>query len=277
MPTDTANAQEVLGSVSRVLSQFTWEKVLMLVLLILGCIIVKRVLMRICEKAILRLKIEKTLHAFIKSALNILLWLIAILIVADYVGIPVTSLLAVLSLVGLAVSLAIQGTLSNLAGGLMLLTAKPFGVGDYVETADVAGTISEIGLVYTKMTTVDNKVICIPNSEISGAKIVNYTREKFRRVDLTLSASYDAPVEKVETVLLQVLEDHPKTLREPAPPFARVSAFGSSAIDYTTRVWCLTEDYWQVHFDLLREVKRAFDRNGIEMTYDHINVHMKKD
>ncbi len=273
MPDVTTSAEEVLGSVSQTLSQFTWTKVLMLALLFVVCLIVKKLLMSIAEKAILRLKVEKSLHTFIKSVLNILLWFLIILIVADYIGIPVTSLLAVLSLAGLAVSLAIQGTLSNLAGGLMLLTAKPFAVGDYVETAGISGTITDIGLVYTKVTTVDNKLIFLPNSEISGAKIVNYSAEEKRRVDLVVSASYAAPVEKVETVLEKVLAGHAKVLADPAP-FARVSKYGSSAIDYTLRAWCANGDYWDVYFDVLREVKLAFDQNGIEMTYDHINVHM---
>ena len=273
MPTNIDGAQEVLDSVTQTLGRFTWSSVLRLVLLIILCLVVKKLVMRVAEKAILRLKVAKSLHTFIKSVLNILLWFILILIVADYIGIPVTSLLAVLSLAGLAISLAIQGTLSNLAGGLMLLSAKPFAVGDYVEAAGISGTVMDIGLVYTRVTTPDNKLIFVPNSEISGAKIINYSAEENRRVDLVVSASYDAPVEQVEAILGKVLTGHPKVLDDPAP-FARVSNYGSSAIEYTLRAWCANGDYWDVYFDLIRQVKLAFDQNGIEMTYDHINVHM---
>ena len=275
MSVDASSVEETLGSVTTTIAGFTLMQVLFLVLLIVVCVIVRKALMAVAEKAIVRLKVEKSLHGFIRSTLGIVLWFIIILIVADYIGIPVTSLLAVFSLVGLAVSLAIQGTLSNLAGGIMILTAKPFVVGDFVEAGGISGVVSEIGLVYTKVTTVDNKVIFAPNSEISGSKIINYTNQKQRRVDLVVSASYDAPVEKVEQTLAGILEADGRILKDPAP-FARVSNYGSSAIEYTVRVWCATENYWDVYFDLMKQVKVAFDKAGIEMTYDHPNVHIQQ-
>ena len=275
MSVDASSVEETLGSVTTTIAGFTLMQVLFLVLLIVVCVIVRKALMAVAEKAIVRLKVEKSLHGFIRSTLGIVLWFIIILIVADYIGIPVTSLLAVFSLVGLAVSLAIQGTLSNLAGGIMILTAKPFVVGDFVEAGGISGVVSEIGLVYTKVTTVDNKVIFAPNSEISGSKIINYTNQKQRRVDLVVSASYDAPVEKVEQTLAGILEADGRILKDPAP-FARVSNYGSSAIEYTVRVWCATENYWDVYFDLMKQVKVAFDKAGIEMTYDHLNVHIQQ-
>lgn len=275
MSVDASSVEETLGSVTTTIAGFTLMQVLFLVLLIVVCVIVRKALMAVAEKAIVRLRVEKSLHGFIRSTLGIVLWFITILIVADYIGIPVTSLLAVFSLVGLAVSLAIQGTLSNLAGGIMILTAKPFVVGDFVEAGGISGVVSEIGLVYTKVTTVDNKVIFAPNSEISGSKIINYTNQKQRRVDLVVSASYDAPVEKVEQTLAGILEADERILKDPAP-FARVSNYGSSAIEYTVRVWCATENYWDVHFDLMKQVKVAFDKAGIEMTYNHLNVHIQQ-
>lgn len=275
MSVDANEVAQTLDSVTTTIAGFTPMQVLVLALLIVVCVILRRVILAIAEKAIVRLRVEKSLHGFIRSALSVLLWFVIFLIVADYIGIPVTSLLTVLSLIGLAVSLAIQGTLSNLAGGIMLLSAKPFVVGDFVEAGGVSGTVTEIGLVYTKVTTVDNKVIFAPNSEISGSKIINYTHQKTRRVDLVVSASYEAPVEKVEGTLAGLLEEDSRILRDPAP-FARVSGYGASAIEYTLRAWCATESYWEVYFDLLRRVKTAFDRAGIEMTYDHLNVHIEQ-
>jgi len=275
MPVDTSGVEETLGNVTTTIAGFTWMQVLFLVLLIVVCVIIRKAVLAVAEKAIVRLKVEKSLHGFIRSTLSIVLWFIIILIVADYIGIPVTSLLAVFSLVGLAISLAIQGTLSNLAGGIMILTAKPFVVGDFVEAGGISGVVSEIGLVYTKVTTVDNKIIFAPNSEISGSKIINYTNQDQRRVDLVVSASYDAPVEKVEQTLAGILEADSRILKDPAP-FARVSGYGSSAIEYTVRAWCATGNYWDVHFDLLKQVKVAFDKAGIEMTYDHLNVHIQQ-
>ncbi len=271
------NMTETIGSVSDTISHFTMYQVLFLVVLILVCLVVKKVLMGLVERAIQRMRVDKSLHTFIKSVFNILLWFIVVLIVAQYIGIPVTSLLAVLSLAGLAISLAIQGTLSNLAGGIQILVAKPFGVGEFVEAGGVSGTVSDIGLVYTQITTVDNKIIYVPNSEIAGAKVTNYTHQECRRVDLTFSASYDCPVVKVEGVLLEMISAHPMALSEPDAPFARVSNYGASSIEYTVRVWCATENYWDLYFDLVKGAKEAFDRHGIEMTYDHLNVHVKQD
>ena len=174
------------------------------------------------------------------------------------------------------VSLAIQGTLSNLAGGIQVLVSKPFKAGDYIETESISGTVSEIGLVYTKIKTYDNKIIMIPNGQVASAKITNYTAEERRRVDLKFNTSYDAPVELVKETIQSVIRSHPKALREPAP-FARVSAYKDSSIEYAVRVWCATDDYWELYSDLMEQVKAAFDKNGIEMTYNHLNVHMKQE
>lgn len=253
-----------------------WLRVLYVVLLLAACLIVMKLLMSVLNRALDRLNIEKGLHTFIKSVVKILLWFVTIIIVLGYVGIEVTSLIALLSVVGLAISLAIQGTLSNLAGGIQVLVSKPFKAGDYIETENISGTVSEIGLVYTKITTYDNKIIMIPNGQIASAKITNYTAEERRRVDLKFNTSYDAPVELVKQTLQSVIRSHPKVLEEPAP-FARVSAYKDSSIEYTVRVWCATADYWEVYSDLLEQVKAAFDENKIEMTYNHLNVHMMRE
>ena len=252
-----------------------WLRVLYVALLLAVCLIVMKLLMSVLNRALDRLNIEKGLHTFIKSVVKILLWFLTIIIVLGYIGIEVTSLIALLSVIGLAVSLAIQGTLSNLAGGIQVLVSKPFKAGDYIETDSVSGTVSEIGLVYTKIKTYDNKLIMIPNGQISSAKITNYTAEERRRVDLKFSVSYDAPVEQVKETIQSVLRSHPKVAAEP-PPFARVSAYHDSSIEYAVRVWCATPDYWDVYSDLLEQVKAAFDREGIEMTYNHLNVHIKQ-
>ena len=170
-------------------------------------------------------------------------------------------------------SLAIQGTLSNLAGGIQVLLSKPFKAGDYVEAGGISGTVMEVGLAYTKLCTVDNKVISVPNGQISGEKIINYSTEERRRVDLTFNASYDSPLQQVTGVLRAVVAAHPMALAEPEP-FVRVNAYRDSSIEYVVRVWCATGDYWTLYYDLLEQVKEAFDQNGIEMTYNHLNVHL---
>lgn len=276
MPTpDVTQTEETLSVVGETLSKFTWVQVLVLAALIVGCLVAKRIVIAIADKAFDRFKLDKTLHSFCRSGLNILLWFVVVLIVGEYVGIPVSSLLAVLGVIGLALSLAIQGTLSNLAGGIMLLVTKPFTAGDFVEAGGVSGVVRDVGMVYTRVLTVDNRLIFIPNSEISGGKILNYTHEQRRRVDLTVTASYDAPVELVEQTLLELISAHPKAIQTPAP-FARVLKYGSNSVEYVARVWCATEDYWDVYFDLMGQLKQRFDTKGIEMTYDHLNVHLKQ-
>ena len=269
-----ADSEEVVNAFTKFFqAPNLWLRVLYVVLLLAVCLIVMKLLMSVLNRALDRLNIEKGLHTFIKSVVKILLWFVTIIIVLGYVGIEVTSLIALLSVIGLAISLAIQGTLSNLAGGIQVLVSKPFKAGDYIETDSVSGTVSEIGLVYTKIKTYDNKMIMIPNGQISSAKITNYTAEERRRVDLKFNTSYDAPVELVKETIQSVIRSHPKALRDPAP-FARVSAYQDSSIEYAVRVWCATEDYWTLYSDLLEQVKAAFDQNGIEMTYNHLNVHM---
>lgn len=184
-----------------------------------------------------------------------------------------TSLVALLSVLGLAVSLAVQGTLSNLAGGIMLLTARPFAAGNFVEAGGVSGVVREVGLVYTKLVTMDNKVVYVPNGDISAKTIINYTAEKKRRVELTFSASYDAPIEKVKQAVGRAMEEHSLVLQN-EEKMIRVSSYGDSAIEYLMRCWCATGDYWTVYFDLNEAIKAELDKNGLEMSYPHVNVHM---
>jgi small conductance mechanosensitive channel len=268
---------EILSTMNETLMGYSIFDVFKLVLLIVICLIVRKAILVIFSRMTEKANMEKTLQKFSKAMLGVLLWVVIIMIVAEHMGISMTSLLAVLSVAGLAVSLAVQGVLSNLAGGFTVLSTKPFVVGDYVEAGGVSGTVKEVGLVHTKLSTVDNKVISVPNSQISSEKIINYSAMPTRRVDLVFSASYDAPIEKVEQVLMDVVTNHEKVLNEPAAPFVRVSKYGSSAIDYTVRVWCASADYWTVYFDVLKAVDGAFKANNIEMTYDHLNVHICKE
>jgi len=244
-----------------------------IVLLLLACMVVMKVLLRLLDRTFRRLEVEKSLHTFVRAALRVFLWIITICLVLGYIGIPMTSLIAVLSVLGLAITLAVQGSLSNLAGGIQVLVSKPFKADDYIEVGSVGGTVAEVGLVYTKLRTIDNKIISIPNGQISGEKIVNYSTEEKRRVDLTFNTSYDDAPERVTACIRDVIGAHPKAFFTPEP-FVRVSAYQASSVEYTVRVWCATEDYWALYFDLLEQVKAAFDRAGIEMTYNHLNVHM---
>lgn len=263
-----------LSELFRNFTGLTLSRVISIAILAVCCVLVIKLVQRFLNRLLTRGKVEKSLHSFLRNSVNILLWFLFVLIMASAIGIDVTSLVAVLSVAGLAVSLAVQGSLSNLAGGIQVLTAKPFKVGDYIETNSVSGTVKEIGMAHTKLVTVDNKLIYIPNSEIAGAKIINYNPEERRRVDLVFSASYDDATEKVIAAIREVIDAHPMALKDPEP-FVRLSAFKDSCIDYTVRIWCETGDYWTLYYDLLEQVRTSFDRHGVTMTYPHMNVHIQ--
>ena len=252
-----------------------WEGALKLILTALAilvvCLIVKAVLLRLLDRWLDRShRIEKSFHTFLRSSVNILLWFLTILLVAEALGFNARSLLALLGIVGLAISLSIQGSLSNLAGGITILTTQPFKVGDYVDIGDTGGT-----MVHTKLLTIDARRVVLPNSTVVAAKVVNYSSEPRRRVDLTVGASYDDDGPTVERVLMELMRAHPKVLDDPAP-FARLSGYGDSAVEYTLRAWVANEDYWTVYYDLLGQMKPAFDRNGLSMPYPQREITIRK-
>lgn len=239
---------------------------------LLICILAIRLVMRVMRPLITRSRLSESLSNFILKALKVALEFIAILIVADSLGINVTALLAVFSLFGLALSLSVQNCLSNLMSGITILLTKPFEDGDFIE-AGVSGTVKDIGLIYTQIQTVDNKLIYVPNSELSASKVINYSKEQNRRVDLTFGADYACPIEDVKAALRTAVSRVDGVLPEPEP-FVRVAEYAASNINYVVRVWCRNADYWNVYFDLLEAVARAFDEAGVSMSYEHVNVHV---
>ena len=276
LPTSTTTPEETVEVFEQVARGLTLTKALYGLLLFLGCMAVMKVILSLIDRTMTRLKVEPTVHKFTHSCLKVLMWVITGLIVAAYLDFPINSLVTVLGVIGVALSLSLQGSLSNLAGGITVMVSRPFAVGDYVEAGGVSGTVSEIGLVYTKLKTIDNKIIFIPNGEISGEKIVNYNNQEQRRVDLTFTVSYDADPERVKEIMRQVIGAHPKALFTPEP-FVRTTSLGESSVGYTLRVWCATQDYWELYYDLLEQVRAAFDREGVELTYNHLNVHIMKE
>lgn len=256
---------------------FTVGKILSAVVVFVVCYLILRVLMRLFTRILSRVNMDETLRKILLAAIKLILYFLLAMVVIDTLGVSVTSLLAAFSVVGLAASLAVQDSLSNLASGIMLLVTKPFKIGDYVEIDEVSGTVKMISLIHTRITTIDNKMIYVPNSKIIATKIVNYTQQEKRRVDLEISASYDAPIETVRQSLLEAVSAVGLFSDTPAPPFAAVLSFGESSIRYVVRAWVKTEQYWDAYFALLEQIKAAFDKNGVEMTYNHLNVHMVKE
>ena len=244
-----------------------------LLILVIGIVIIKLV-NKIVKTALNKTKLEKAAHSLILSVVNVALYIILGLIIATKLGIDVTSIVALASVLTLALSLALQNMVSNVIGGFIILSTTPFHSGDYVEIAGQAGTVTEINMGYTKLTTPDNKLISIPNSAVVAAQIVNYSSEPLRRVDVAVSASYGCAVQDVIDALCAAgVVD--KALNDPAP-FAAVTAYGDSAINYTLRVWCNSADYWDVFFAVNANVKKTFEERNIAMTYPHLNVHLDK-
>lgn len=252
------------------------ETILFAALLLVVCLVAKAILLKILDRALNKLThVERSLHTFIRSMANILLWFVTLMVVAESLGINANSLLALVGVLGLAVSLAVKDSLANLASGLTILSTKPFKVGDYVEIGDIEGTVQDIGLVYTSLNTLDNRRILVPNSNVVDEEVINYTTEPLRRVDLKVTAAYDAPVEGVKAAIQAVIARHEKILADPAP-FARLSGYGDSALEYTVRVWCQNQDYWTVYHDLLEGIKTAFDEKGISIPYPQMEVTLRK-
>ena len=230
------------------------------------CYIAIKILCKAFEKILDSSRhIDASLKSFFRSAIKAVLWTI-----------PVTSLVAVLSVAGVALSLALQGLLSNLFSGITLLTTHPFKVGDYVEISGQSGTVKSIGLFYTGLATVDNRMIYAPNGSVTSGQIVNFSAEDLRRVIISVTASYDSATEDVRAACLDAIGMIDKALSDP-PPFAAISSYGSSSIEYTVRTWCKTEDYWDVYFALNENLRTCFEKHGVEMCYDHLNVHLVSD
>lgn len=270
---DQTQAEETLGIIQNTLKNFSWTQAAVISAMLVTCVVAIRILVGVADRALARTKMDPGIRTFLRSGLKVILWMVALCALLGYLGVPMTSMVALLSVLGLALSLAIQGILANLAGGIMILTAHPFSAGDFVEAAEVSGTVQEVGLVYTKLYTTDNKVVYVPNGEISGKTITNYNGNDTRRVELKLNLSYNADPEQVKAVLARVVGEHPLTLPTPEAVI-RVNGYGGSAVEYVVRTWCATADYWDVRFDLLEQAKAALDAAGLEMTYDHLNVHM---
>ena len=267
--------EEVLKTVGRTVGipDLTLGGLLRVAMMVLLGILAIRLLMKMVDRVLERSKSVAAIKPYIHTAVNIFLWVLLALMLAGTLDVDVTSIIAMLSVAGLAVSMALQNTLSNLAGGLVLLVTKPFVVGDYVEADGVSGTIAAVDMSYTTFVTPDNKEIFVPNSQLSATKITNYNRLGRRRMDVTLTASYDAPTAQVRAAIEEALAAIPGILDDPAP-VVYLSEYQSSSIEYLTRLWTAADDYWTVYYALLEGVRESFARHGVEMTYDHLNVHI---
>ena len=244
-----------------------------LVLLLIGILII-RIIIAIVNKMLKKSTLEKAAHGLIRSVIRIVLYVLLGLICASALGIDVTGVVALASVVTLALSLALQDSLTNLIGGFTLLYTHPFASGHYVEIAGQSGTVDEIGMAYTKLITPDNKVISIPNSSVVSAEIVNYTVTGTRRLAINIFTDYDAPIEKVLAALKEAA-NIPQMLEEKGI-FAEVMSYGDKGIEYSVRIWTTGDDYWDANFTINRRINAIFAREGLKMAYPQLQVHIDK-
>lgn len=254
--------------------EFAAKKLLpMVVLAALGILAIQLVL-KLVRKFLEKSKLEKAAHTLILTVCQVVLYILLALMVASGLGIDVTGVVALTSVLTLAVSLSVQDLLTNVFGGFTLLYTKPFVSEDFVEIAGQSGTVKEIGLTYTKLATPDNKIVSIPNSAVVAAEIVNYTVTGKRRLDINLEVSYSVPAETV----LEIMEkaaDQSAVLEDPAPVIA-MKEYNAQSITYGMMLWCNTADYWSIKFAVNRELNRLAKEAGITFYDPHLHVHMDK-
>ena len=245
-----------------------------LVIFLLGYLVIKWAC-KLLDKLLQRnQKLDASIRSIAVNVVRILLLFLLILTCADKLGLPTDSIITLLGTFGLAFSLAMQNSLSNLAGGLFILGSKPFETGDYISMPGAEGTVTQVGFIHTLLTTVDNKQIHVPNSTITGSVVTNYSQCKTRRVDLTIPVSYDCSLEQAKAVIERVIARDSRVLQEPAAPFVRVWDLGASAVDIVVRVWCDSGDYWELRSWLIENIKNELDREGISIPFSQLDVHV---
>ena len=246
--------------------------VLALLVLIIGLWIINRAV-RLMGAGMERSNTEPTLARFLSSLVSIGLKALLLISVASMIGIATTSFIAILGAAGLAVGLALQGSLANFAGGVLVLMFRPYKVGDFVEAQGVSGTVSEIQIFNTFIKTADNKVIIVPNGAISNGIITNYSKEATRRVDFVFGIGYSDDIAKAKAIIERLVTGDERTLADPAPQIV-VSNLGASSVDITVRVWVNAADYWGLYFDLTEQVKNTFDAEAVSIPFPQTDVHI---
>ncbi len=243
-------------------------------ILVIGYVLSKLIL-SITKRAIQKTRLDPVCHKFILSVLKVTLYTLVVIIASsNYVN--TSSLVAALSVVGVAVSLAVKDSLSNVAGGFILLFTKPFKVGDFVEIDGLSGSVQSITILQTKLLSFDNKALFIPNGQVSSAKITNYSAEETRLLAIPFSIAYEADLLKAKAILKHIVETEELALLEPAPQIV-VTEHADSAIKISVRVWVKTGDYWTLNFRLLERVKLEFDKDGICIPFNQLDIHIVKD
>lgn len=254
--------QEFTAKAVEILTQAGSKIILALIVFIIGRIIIGRVLSIVSKSKAVQ-KLDPSVRSFVNSFAKILLYVILIVSIISILGVPMASVIAVLASAGVAVGLALQGALSNLAGGIMLMIFRPFNVGDFVEAAGASGVVKDITLFYTVINTTDNKRITIPNGSLMNANVSNYTAEDTRRVDLTFSCAKGENIQQLQSIMIDTMRKNSKVLSDPAP-FAQLSGGTNESMEFTVRAWTETDNYWDVYFGLTQQITEALGAAGVK-------------
>ena len=246
-----------------------------LIVLTISFRIIKKITRKITKKGEAG-KYDKTITKTLAYTFSIGMKTLVIVSIVGYLGIDTSGITALIASLGVCIGLAVNGAVSNLAGGVIILVTRPFKVDDFIEAQGVSGTVEDIHMICTKIRTTDNKVIYVPNGALANDNIINYSEKETRRLELKFAIAYNADYEKAKALVWDLVTSHELTLDTPAP-FVRMTAHGESSITLTARAWTKSSDYWTVNFDLLEAVKKAFDDNGIEIPYNQLDVHVKND
>lgn len=244
--------------------------------ILIGGYIAQRIALRLMGKGLTMKHVDATIHKFLMSMVRVIITLIVVVSALSALKVPMSSMIAAIGTAGIAVGLALQDSLSNVAGGFVVLFAKPFKCGDYVQIGSEEGTVDAISMLYTKLHTIDNKAVFIPNSTVSKSAVTNFTAEEERRLELRFSISYSDDHKKAKELIGQLLERDGRVLSAPDKPLVVMSEHGSSAAILLVRAWVKTEDYWEVRWELLENVKECFEENGITIPFEQLSVHMEK-
>ena len=233
-------------------------------------------LTRMVRKIMQAREMDKSLQDFLGSLIGIMLKVLIIMSVMQMIGVAVTSFIAILGAAGLAIGMALQGTLQNFAGGVIILLLKPFKVGDYIEQGSISGTVTSIQIFNTVLSTPDNKVVIVPNSQLATNSLINYTKSEVRRVDVSVGIRYDESINKVRKLLLDLASAYPEVLKEPAVPVVHVTSMGESSVNLQLRLWAKTEDYWPLYFSLNQAVLDEFSKQDIKTPFNQLSVRFEE-
>ncbi len=258
------------------LSTYGGKIVLSIVVLLIGHFVIKSV-MKLVDKALEKSgKLDATVRKVARNVFKFMLYMILVIAVVEILGVPVSSVIAILASCGLAIGMALQGALTNIAGGIMILIFKPFKVGDFIDASGATGTVTDISIIYTQILTIDNKKVFVPNGDLMGSNVTNFSAEATRRVDIDFKITNDIDAELVKKVLLEAAAATTDVLPDPAP-FARMTAVDDDTYIFTVRAWCETAKYWPVYFDVIENCSKALAENGIEDPEERIAIRMVND